>query len=574
MPTYRESVALVSSRHTPSRRASIALVGVERYASPYYVVGAPNASAQQLINAAPPSLTRGAQLGIPAIPGISGPRSVSIPAHVVPGAAEVMNIAGISPADIPTDAAGAIKAGLQVAGQVAGKLAGPMITAGLNAIMPGVVSAVSAVTASLGIGQGLGSVVPGIGNLVGLAITGLVAAVKAIIGLFKGREQCDFDPKCPDLAAKIANLSPVDALPVIAKVTSDTSRRLAREAVDEDCYLEPKKGKGGKTFECIRYMLATFDQVYYFAKDTPEVMGVPQIDRLLPAYRSMPTRTYTAEFRGDDRVVPHYSITEKKARHAANDVSITAMIAKMEKRRAYLVDLERKVQEAQQDWRKHFGVLRMYVVTELRRATENYVFSQSPEMEAWLRTVGGWMNVVIWAEKQRDEGVQQHIQAQERRKQEIARMPPAQRKQVMDADRIAQLKWKCSEADGKGPACDELRKMQGLPTAAQANPQAAALKKLYNARNYYIYKKLQTAASRGNVTAREVFKRATSQPGITRANLFERVYQYLDAQAKAGDKAAKFIVEAGNREFKQKLQQAAQQGGASSGYGLVLGAMA
>jgi hypothetical protein len=570
MPDYRQSVALVSNRQQRKGASLQAVSGLERYAAPYYVVGQPNALARELISAAPPAVTRGATIGIPAIPGISGPRSVSIPAHTIPGAADVMRVAGIDPGNLPTDAAGAIKTGLQVAGQVAGKLAGPLITQGLSAIMPGVVSAVSSITASLGIGQGLGSVVPGIGNLVGLAITGLVAAVKAIIGLFKGREQCDFDPKCPDLAAEIANLSPVDALPVIARIASTTSRRLAKKAIDEDCYLEPKQGKGGKTYECIRYMLATFDQVYYFARDTPEVMGIPQIDRLLPAYQSMPTKTYTAEFRGEDRVVEHYTITEKKARHADNDVSVSAMIRKMQERRAYLVGLDSKVQEMMRTGRGH-GHLRMYVVTELRRATENYAFSQTPEMEAWLRTCGTWMNAVLSAEQRRDQAIATHRAAQERRQQEIARMPAAQRKAVMDADRIAQLKMQCSEAGDKGPACDELRRMQGLPPAAPAAPsRAEGLKKLYRARNYFLYQRLQRAAQRGNATAKEIFKRAVAQPGITRANMFERVYQYLEAQANAGDKAAKFIIDSTNREFMVKLR-AAQQGGATAGDGLVVG---
>lgn len=558
MLNYRAAVATVSGRQLAALENELARLQGRSF------VGALPALPPALQSVAGATQTAGFQLDVPGVQGITGGALVNVPGHIIPGAADVLQVSGLSIDSIPTDVQGAIKTGIQVAGQIAGKLIGPAITSALSSIAPGVVSTVSSMASSLGLGGAFGSALPGIGNLVGLAVAGLVEAIKALVKLFKGRQQCDFDPKCPDLTAEIANLAPVDALPVIAKIIESTSRRLAHKAIAEDCYLHPQRGKGGKTWECMRYLLGGWQQVYEFAKDTPEVMGIPQIERLLPQYQSMPTQVFSA-FYPAEKVEPFMVFTEQASRvrdwttHEGVQaelqgrairvpgISIIGMVQRMQTRRAYLLDLGNRVSQAAAQGRVGAGHLRFNATTELRRATENYVYSQTPEMQQWLHTVGQWMAAIDQMDRKRDEVILQNIQTQKRRQAEIEALPPAERAAVKKAGRIGVLKMLCADADGKGKHCDELRVLQGLPAPA---PAASALKKIAEARAQFAFKMLRHfAMERKDPAALALFRTYEKLPGMTRANMYIMAYEFIAAEAKGGDKVAQLILLTANKKF-------------------------
>ena len=523
------------------------------------------------------TLTQGANLQMPAIPGVTGKGGIfSIKPHQIPGVSQVMDKLGL-PAGltIPTDVESAVKMGIQIGTQVLTKLATPLITSALTAIMPGVVSAVSSTLATLGTATGLGSMIPGVGNLVGVAIAGLIELGKMFAADLEGPRQCEFDPRCPDIARRVENLSPVDALPILAKVYADTSMRLSRQAREEDCVLLPMGG-GAKVgpYGCMQYILGGLDTMLTYSQPTVVDMGLPQLNRVLPLYQAMPKHGWYVDVRGSQKMKPMAPWGERQSRvrdwttrdavraamrgqtRSRHDLSVSGMIKDMGDRRLFLAELDRKIQGAATIAPGQVSGLRWHVVTELRKATTQYMLNQGPEQEQWLRHCGLWLQKVMAREAADKERMKRHLEMQRRRAKVVEADPVLRRKMA-----IEQLKFLYGQGDERaGKRIREL--MAGAPLlphegtarpgrgpAKPKGPSTAAWRMFAAAVQMFTTMYLLSLGRLGNRHAAQLIAAIKQQPGLTPKTANAMAWKHLDAQAKAGNRQAQIVMQGAKTAF-------------------------
>lgn len=253
--------------------------------------------------------------------------------------------------------------------------------------------------------------------------------------------------------------------------------------------------------------------MFFYARNTPEVIGLPQIQRLLPLFANMPRRVWSVDFDapGGPKLVPGRGFTETRSRIrdwttrqgvqaeqsgdsiSQHDVSIDLFVAKLTNRQAYLTELDRQISAGGAPLLS----LRFQVVTELRNATMQYVYNQAPEIAAWLQVLGRWLQAVEGAERERDAAVKAHWQDQTHRKAAIERLPPAQRAKVMAAHERQIAQFRCDE--GSKDACAQLRgnTPAGAPAAATKRDPRLAMDRWFG-------KWVFTQAAQGNAAAKSI----------------------------------------------------------------------
>jgi hypothetical protein len=427
----------------------------------------------------PSTVTPGAIITMPQVGDFVPAESFRIQPHRVPGGAEVMDQLGLPPdTELPTSASEAVELGIQVGTSIVGYFAGPAITAALTAVLPGVVTAISSALTTIGAATGLGSLIPGIGNLVGLAIAGLVELGKAFARMGRGPQQCEFDPKCEDIGAMVANLSPVDAVPVLARAYAGTSMRLAKEARREDCVLLPVGGGNPEgPYGCLRFMEQAFDHMLGFAQKTVQDMGIPQLRRLLPLYEQMPKHGWYVDVRSSDDLKPLPLLGEKlsrvrdwttKAAVAAEargdarseyDLSVSGMIRAMQLRLLFLTELERQARGLDQASPSQLARLRFLITTEVQKATTQYIQNQSVDLQRWLQQTGVWLRALL-AREAAELARRQAEQAATVARSAVIEASPALRRSLA----IDQLQFECGQQGPTGPACVRLREVRaGAP---------------------------------------------------------------------------------------------------------------
>jgi hypothetical protein len=519
----------------------------------------------------------GFSIQLPKIPGVSSAQIFKVASRTIPGSDDLLRIIN---RDLPPVAKNLLNKGVGVAGQMAWKVAGPPLKDFAEKALGGGVTA--GVTATLG---AAGSMIPGIGNLVGLAIAGLTAAFKALFKFLDDPDECEFDPKCPDLAKQIENLTPIEALPLIARLYVETSKRLAEKAYSDKCYLTPKKGKGGKTYKCLLYIEKAFAGLAEIAKDTPDVLGLDQLTHLIPLYTRVLETTTTQgwtnneNFSGQPKIlrfkdigeregkVRDYTTRESVAAWAAyyarrgpppanvDAFSFKTITARMIARQQALTTLANTIASYNTTPATARDQIPFGVGEELTLAAEQYVLNPNKQAENWLRQVGTWQGIV----EARTREIAYARQEENRRsgRAAIVAKTPAQ---------IQLLQMQCDEAQGRGPACDELRRLRpgGVPTQpapAPAPPRLQApgptqrpdLAALSAARNKYVFEYLQKLSREGNPAAKLLFADAQRQPG---AYPFAKTYAYLERRSKEGVKPAQIILYAAVQEFQTKLRAA------------------
>jgi hypothetical protein len=314
---------------------------------------------------------------------------------------------------IPTDLEGVIDTGLAIGAQ----------------------AAASAVT-SLLVGAGIGSVIPGLGTIVGI---GAALGVAALKGLVKG-EPPKYLQKCKTKMYGGCPRPPaLSALELLPWVDQRYHQAIARELRAE----RDRTGCGaGETVTCLARLSTLRADAYHIAKTTPQVLGLPQLNRLIPLYERIDgIQTY----------------------QPADDVAL--ILTAMKNRRALLQTL---LVDPSRLTGSQIVTLRWNLVTELNNAMVQMQYQPGPETTQWLGTLIRLYNGL----QQREIALQQAQAAQQAagRKLGAERMKdPA----AVAAHERQILQLRCS--DGDQTACAQFRSSPGAPAPRlpQAPPRTA-----------------------------------------------------------------------------------------------------
>lgn len=303
---------------------------------------------------------------------------------------------------IPTDVAGFIDAGIAYGTQVA---AGALTT--------------------LLAGTAIGSVIPGLGTVVGIAVA---LSVMAIRGWIEGPEQAKCETRIPKDVPAPFTMGPIEQMPY-------TVMRLVYINGLIDKERGTKRGKercrGGPIVEYAGYLSTLYTSLSHASEDTPSKLGLPQLAHLIPLYERTPKHPYVVDF-----------LRAMKARQAE-------LQAKMA--RAARVDTIPIGQ---------LGSVRWDLVTEMRTAGVQLAYAPGPQTEQWFRELAQAFARVDAREKAQ----------QAKRKAEIAagrrRYEAASAEQLTEHEKDL-LQLRCS--DGDEAACQRYRDLaSGKATAGPA----------------------------------------------------------------------------------------------------------
>ncbi len=294
---------------------------------------------------------------------------------------------------IPTDVEGFIDAGIAYGTQVA---AGALT--------------------SLLAGAGVGSVIPGLGTVVGIAVA---LAVTALRGWLEPAEQAKCETRIPAQVPAPYALSPMEQMPY-------TVRRLAyiRDLIDRE--RGTKRGKercrGGPIVEYAGYLSTLYTSLSHASEKTPQTLGLPQLAHLIPIYEQTPQMPYVVDF-----------LRAMRARRSKLD----GLMA-----RAQLVDRMPYAQVMSLRWE---------IVTEMRTAGVQLAYAPGAQTEQWFRTLTTLFSQIDTREK---------AQADKRRAEQLAgrrRYEQATAAQLTEHE-MQMLQLRCS--DGDQAACERYRELQ------------------------------------------------------------------------------------------------------------------
>ncbi len=308
---------------------------------------------------------------------------------------------------IPTDVAGFIDAGIAYGTQVA---AGALT--------------------SLLVGAGGGSVVPGLGTVVGIAVALTVAGLRSLL---EPKEQARCETRIPkDVPAPLA-LGAIEQMPLTVMRLVYIRSLIARER-------GTKRGKercqGGPIVEYAGYLSTLYTRLSHASEKTPETLGLPQLGHLIPLYQRTPKYPYVVDF-----------LRAMTARSA----HLQAMVA-----RAARVNTMPYAQVQSLRWE---------LVTEMRTAGVQMAYAPGPMTEQWFRTLAQIFGQVDARDK---------AQAGRRRAEQLAgqrRYEAATAEQLTEHEKQI-LQLRCSDGDEK--ACQRYRDL----TTGRARPGISAQARL------------------------------------------------------------------------------------------------
>jgi hypothetical protein len=268
---------------------------------------------------------------------------------------------------IPTDLSSALDMGLAVGAQVAS----------------------AALTSAL-VGAGVGSVIPGLGTVVGIGVALGVAALKDALK----SPPPPYERPCPTPSGfrcpKPGNRSPMEILPWLAAEQERISKLISEAQAQSYC------GRG-ELVDCDIYLSMLAQKVIGLINGTPEVLGLPQLERLIPLYEKAPTARYYFDPKTrkttHSKPQPGYSqqgyaggymlFGKPSSKNALGFVTpgVQAVLPAMKARRVYLIKL---LADAEKISRSNAEDLRRRLATELGNATLQYQFDPSSENKNWF----------------------------------------------------------------------------------------------------------------------------------------------------------------------------------------------
>jgi hypothetical protein len=397
-----------------------------------------------------------AKLDVPSIP-LSIPRELSVDAvkdaAMASGAkyaeSAIQAKTGI-PVSLPTELS------VDAFGKSLASLIPTDAKAALNtALAIGTQAAAGAVT-SLLVGAGVGSVVPGLGTIVGI---GAALGVQALKGVFEpppGRK-CETKWRCPEIPSK---LSVLEMLPWL--VEKEFAVLAAIRAEEGPSRLVRVSGGGvtragsapcvrGETVECAwrlaQVRLTLWDKTHPQAT-IPE-LGLPQLKRLIPQYEHALRRATAIGgafgAQKDSAGFPrHVALTGFKTQH-----TIATLLAAMKARVAYLGSLHQQAQQAMASGNKAaLADLRWKVAEELKKATRQLAYAPGSETTNWFKIVIGAYRALGAAEQASQAKMHERLKVARERGEKRLREDPAA-KAAHDA-KIAAMQR--SERQQKAPA--------------------------------------------------------------------------------------------------------------------------
>lgn len=411
-------------------------------------------------------------------------------------------------------------------------------------ILKGAVSTGVSAATSLTVGASIGNLIPipGIGAAIGaigaLVWEGLKALGKALLKFFRPKPE-PYQRKCPKFEGcpVMPQMAVVDMIPWLGPQRASIHEKLANQLKKHYC------GFGGIR-DCASDLSYYWKEAFKVTIDTIPYLGLPQIDRLLLAYRNTPSQFKQLNRRNQ---IETFTVTEP-----------STVIYNLEFRRKKLADLMARAQQAATMPSNQVPKLRWDLATELTKAASQVQIAQSPETVGWYKTLGDAVLQLTAREQADSAQLKKHSEDIKKR---AANLTPAQALQL----RITQQQFLCNEAGGRGKACEELKRLQAqarggvaprgpAPARGPAAPPAnrAALQQLSQAQSVYVRDYLQWMADKGDKNSALFLLDASRQPGVTPQNHAERVHRYLDQKAKSSP-AAKLILFAAVSEFRKSL---------------------
>jgi hypothetical protein len=328
---------------------------------------------------------------------------------------------------IPTDLSSALDMSLAVGAQVAS----------------------AALTAAL-VGAGVGSVIPGLGTVVGI---GVALGVSALKDALKSPPP-PYEKPCPAPSGfkcpKPGNKSPMEILPWLAAEQERISKLIAEAQAQSYC------GRG-ELVDCDIYLSMLAQKVIGLIGETPSVLGLPQLERLIPLYEKAPTTRYYYDPK--TRKLTHskpqrgysqqgyaagYMLFGKPSyKNSLGFVTpgVSAVLPAMKSRRDTLRKL---LADAERPTAGNAGDLRWKLATELSNAGLQYQFDPSSENKNWFIKLANLFGKLEKFEKgqQSDRDKQQ----KESYKHESARLDTiAQDSKKRAEDERDQVLWLCEE---------------------------------------------------------------------------------------------------------------------------------
>lgn len=266
---------------------------------------------------------------------------------------------------LPSDAKEAIQIGLDIGTQVAA----------------------SAISSAL-TGAVAGSIIPGLGTVIGI---GVALGINAIKGALKKAftEKHAFQQRCKSedkYKVDLPKLAPVELLPWIAQKRFDMSKAIAEQQKKTHCGLTPYDSG----------LSQLGHEVFEIVKVTIPVIGLGQVNRLLPLYERAPRQTW---YWDSGRIQRGGAIVGGTNRVLLGTVTGTSQeiadtLALLRARKTKLSQLVSQANRADKLQPSELAPLRFELVTELRNAAAQYQITQSAESKKWLSELGGYMQRV------------------------------------------------------------------------------------------------------------------------------------------------------------------------------------
>lgn len=405
---------------------------------------------------------------------------------------------------------------LKTAGdKLLGEIKNTALQVGKKILKGAVSTGVSAVT-SLMAGASLGNLIPipGIGSAIGavgaLVWEGLKALGKALLKALRPKPQ-PYQRKCPKFEGcpQMPQMAVVDMIPWLGPQRVVVHEKLTNQLKKHYC------GYGGIR-DCAADLSYYWKEAFKITIDTIPYLGLPQIERLLTAYRNTPSQFKQLNKRNQ---IETFTATEP-----------STVIYNLEFRRKKLADLMSRAQQATTLPSNQVPKLRWDLATEMTKAASQVQISQSPETLGWYKALGDAVLKLTAREQADTTRLKQQAETSGKRAAEV--MADPRRKAEYE---LTILKMQCGE--GIQSACAEVKKRTTAGAQKPADTQA---------RNRFVYDYLQRLAAQGNQAAQLLAADAARQPGQFPA---AKTYAYLERRAREGVQAAKTVLFAALSEF-------------------------
>jgi hypothetical protein len=305
-------------------------------------------------------------------------------------------------------------------------------------------------------GATIGSTIPGLGTVIGI---GMGLAFQAAIApkVHPYQQPC---PKpymrCPITAGIRGGAggsrflppeSPMDLLPWVAHARVALSVHISRKQMSKYCGKSPD-------IDCLLTLGQVARNAYKFAENTPQVLGLPQVQEYLKKYRN------ATRFVGE-----YYNPKTRRIEPSVGEVGqrfIPDILRKLEARERELLPKVALSQRMMQLTPRELSGLHFWLITELRNAAMQATIAPSPQSQQWLTTMKGFMDQWSAANRAITERMRQQQAAGRQRFEQRRTDTGEQKKHVLQ-----QLQFQCGQ--GNQGACGEYRRIAGggALTAAQ-----------------------------------------------------------------------------------------------------------